>query len=224
MKRSKTKVTQQRNWNWRSKVNARPIIALPSLLIVIASLLPACGGQAARSEPDYFIAPTLSGKRAPISLDSPTPPPATATPDCQNDLEFVEDVTIPDGSFYLPGKKLEKIWLVKNSGTCNWGNGYLIRLVSGDPMGAETTQGLYPARSGSEVEIKLDFTAPSYAGSFQTMWQAFTSDGEPFGEPIYMLIEVDPEYVTNTPEPTGTQGTEGTPEERTTPQPEAGSE
>lgn len=214
---------QHRNWNWRSIINARPVITFTTLILAITGLLSACGGQAARSEADYFIAPTLSEKRAPISLDSPTPPPATPTPDCQNDLEFVEDVTIPDGSIYLPGKKLEKIWLVKNSGTCNWDNGYLIRLVSGDPMEAETTQGLYPARSGSEVEIKLDFTAPSYPGTFQTMWQAFTSDGEPFGEPIYMLIEVNPDYVTNTPEPTGTLDAEQTPDEQTTPQPETGS-
>jgi hypothetical protein len=173
------------------------------------------------SSTDYFIVPTLSGERKPINLASPTPPVPTPTPYCSNNLEFVADVTIPDGSIYLPGTELEKVWLVKNSGTCNWDNGYIFRLVSGDPMGAETMQGLYPARSGSEVEIKLDFTAPKVTGTYQTMWQAFTPYGEPFGEPIYMLIEVDPDYVTDTPEPTATGEAEGTGEPITTQTPEA---
>lgn len=74
-------------------------------------------------------------------------------------------------------------------------------------MGAEKVQALYPARSGSEIEIKIEFTAPVAPGDYQTMWQAFTPSGTPFGEPVYMLIKVDPDYATATPVPTVDQTT-----------------
>ena len=183
---------------------------------MIISLLSACGGQASSSNTDYFIPPTLAAERQAISLASPTSPPPTAKPDCTNDLTFIADVTVEDGSIFLPKADIKKVWRVKNSGTCNWEAGYLFQLVSGEALGAEKVQALYPARSGSEIEIAIEFTAPVASGDYQTMWQAFTPDGEAFGEPVYMLIKVDPDYVTDTPAPTAGVTT-GTPSSSTTP-------
>ena len=85
---------------------------------------------------------------------------------------------------------MDKQWLVQNSGTCNWTSIYRLKLVSGDPMGTQTEQALYPAKAGSQVTIRILFTAPVEAGHYTSSWQAFTSQGEAFGDPIFIDINV----------------------------------
>jgi len=77
--------------------------------------------------------------------------------------------------------------------------------VSGSAMGAETEQALFPARSGSDAEIRILFTAPIQPGVYNSSWQAYEPDGEPFGELFFMTIIVDPDLL----EPTSTE--EGNP-------------
>ena len=193
-----------KKWSWRWKTNnlSRNLLAL--FLLATTSLLSACGEQAARSTPEYFIPPTLAKKAEPIPLVTDTPVPATATPTCEDGLTFIEDVTVPDGTAFAPGATVEKVWRVANSGTCNWDAGYRLRLDSGDAMGAETEQALFPARSDSEIEIRIVFKAPEEEGTYQGLWQAYSPDGEPFGDPVFVIIEVDASLkIQDAPTPTG---------------------
>lgn len=156
-------------------------------------LLTACGGQADLSSPDYFIPPTLVQVAAPVVYETPTLPPPSPTPVCNNDLFFVEDLTVPDNTEFYPNAPVEKIWLVENNGSCNWEAGYIIRRVGGDALGSETQHALFPARSGSEAEIQVLFTAPEETGSYQSSWQAYDPQGSPFGDLFFIQIEVIPE-------------------------------
>lgn len=181
-----------------SKPNSNSLLLL---LIALASLLSACGEQAARPTPVYFIAPTLSGQPTAIALVSPTPPPVTPTPACTYGLSYVDDVTIPDGTRLAPGAIFEKIWRVRNDGTCNWDSRVRLRYLDGNPLGAATEQTLFPARAAAEADIQITFTAPDQAGTYASRWQAYTPQGEPFGDLIFVLIEVDP-ALAPTPSPT----------------------
>jgi hypothetical protein len=160
-----------------------------------------------------FIAPTL----APKIVVSPTQTPATDEPtetvSCVDKLKFVDDVTVPDGARFAPHASIEKVWLVRNEGTCNWDTGYTLRLISGPEMGADAEQALFPARSGSEVEIRLFFFAPGAPGSYVSKWQAFDPGGEPFGDLIFIDIVVDIGLVptaATTPTPEETEVENGT--------------
>ncbi|MEZ4516680.1 MAG: NBR1-Ig-like domain-containing protein [Chloroflexota bacterium] len=35
----------------------------------------------------------------------------------QDDAQFVEDITVPDGTLVEPGQMIEKTWRLRNSGT-----------------------------------------------------------------------------------------------------------
>jgi next-to-BRCA1 protein 1 len=107
-------------------------------------------------------------------------------------LLFLEDVTIPDYSPVSPGSTLDKQWLVQNSGSCNWGSRYRLRLISGDALGAPGEQALYPARAGMQALIRIHFTAPLEPGSYYGEWQAFDPNGLPFGESFAIRINVQP--------------------------------
>jgi len=124
----------------------------------------------------------------PIATSSPT-----ATPPCTNGLAFLEDITIPDGSVVSPGASVDKQWLVENNGTCNWDSGYRLRFSGGLEMGTPTEQALYPARAGTQATLRMLFTAPGEAGTYTTAWQAIDPNGEPFGDPVFMEIIVQPQ-------------------------------
>lgn len=129
--------------------------------------------------------------RAPTMLPTSTvtsPPDVLLTPDseqitgCTNDLLFIGDVTVPDGTQIEPGTVLTKEWKVKNSGSCNWNDTYTVHLVSGSDLGASSPQALVPARNGSEAVIQIEITAPDEPGTYSGTWRAYDSDGQPFGE------------------------------------------
>ena len=173
---------------------------LPGLLAVLSalSLIAACAPTAT---PTLFIAPRAATVTAPpVQGETPviptlTPSPVvtsspTATPPCTDDLAFVQDVTVPDGTVVAPGASIDKQWLVQNSGTCNWDSRYRLKFAGGNEMGAAAEQALYPARAGGQVTIRMAFTAPSQPGEYTTAWQAINPDGEPFGESIFVKIDV----------------------------------
>jgi hypothetical protein len=144
------------------------------------------------------ISSTPTNLTAPVTQELPTAPPtlptlppqATATIACTDNLSFIQDVTIPDNSVETPGKVLDKQWLVQNSGECNWDARYRLRLISGEALGASPEQALYPARAGSQANLRILFTAPQESGEYVSEWQAFDANGVPFGESFFIKIVV----------------------------------
>ncbi len=169
------------------------------LLTSIFSLL-ACAPQ---TIPTAFRPPTSAPPIQPLPTTTPVPSlfiptstaivtvTATAGP-CSNLLTFVGDVTVDDGTSFLPGTSIDKQWLVENSGTCNWDASYRLKWVGGDPMGAVQEQALFPARAGTQVTFRIVFTAPAEFGSYESIWQAVDSKSSVFGDFIYIKIVVAP--------------------------------
>jgi hypothetical protein len=131
----------------------------------------------------FQLQETETARLTAVSLPSPTPT-------CNNDLLFVDDISIPDGSVVAPGKRLDKRWKVENAGSCNWDVEYEVRLIAGPDMGATSPQALFPALSGTEVEIRMLFKVPEEPGSYRSAWQAFDPQGNPFGETFFIDIVV----------------------------------
>ena len=102
----------------------------------------------------------------------------------------MDDATIPDGTIVAPGSSLDKQWLVQNSGTCNWDTRYRLRLISGDALGASLEQALYPARAGTQANLRILFIAPQESGEHVSEWQAFDANGIPFGESFFIKVVV----------------------------------
>jgi len=114
----------------------------------------------------------------------------TKQENCENQLRYLKDLTIPDGTEVLPSERITKRWLIINEGSCNWDQSYSLQLISGLTLGAKKHQNLFPARQGSRAIIEIMFTAPENPGRYNTWWQAFDSIGKRFGDPIYMDITV----------------------------------
>ena len=181
-------------------MNSQHIILRHSLLTVSLALilLAACSPT---QTPTPFIPPraatptqgNIQGNTPVIPTNTPAPIPTaspTVTPPCTNGLAYVDDLTIPDGTFVTPGSLVEKKWQVQNNGSCNWDSRYRLLFSGGVNMGANTEQGLYPARAGALAVIRITFIAPDEPGTYTTAWQAIAPNGEPFGDPVFMEINV----------------------------------
>ncbi|NJN80704.1 MAG: hypothetical protein HC797_09685 [Anaerolineales bacterium] len=169
-------------------------------LILLFSILSACATQ---PTPTPFRPPTSIPPTQPLSTTTPisaifTEIPtqqilsATATESiCTNVLSFLDDVTVEDGTTFLPNASIDKQWLVQNNGTCDWDSTYQLKWVGGDPMGANTEQALYPARAGTQATLRIIFTAPTEIGEYESAWQAVDPDGNFFGDLIFIKIVVN---------------------------------
>ncbi len=170
------------------------------LAIISAGCKPAAPSQSAQNPSALTPAPLATAQvdtpvfteplaeqngteNAPDAQPSPTVP-------CKDNLTFKKDLTIPDGTELAPESTLDKRWEVENSGNCNWGPAYRVRLIAGSELGAQKEQALYPARSGTQAVIRIQFKAPAEPGTYRSAWQAIDPQGEPFGDPFFIEIVV----------------------------------
>jgi hypothetical protein len=143
-------------------------------------------------EPALIIIPTPTVSVQVQVIPLPTVIPTIDRSNCVNNLTFLQDLTIPDNSIIPFGASIDKQWLVENTGTCHWTWEYRLRRTGGAALGAPDEIALYPARSGTQVVIRILFTAPFTEGVYESMWQAFDPNGVAFGDLIYMRIFVTP--------------------------------
>jgi len=161
------------------------------LLIVSVFLFAACTRSLLPRNEGFFLAPTLAGGSNPIPLETFTALPASPTPPCDNNLVFLRDISVPDGTVFSPGESIEKSWEVRNEGSCAWIRGYSIQLQDGPALGAIDRQALPEAQPGETVVITVQFTAPNEPGHYRSLWKAFELGGEPFGVGFYIDIVVE---------------------------------
>jgi hypothetical protein len=126
-----------------------------------------------------------------VQLETPTGPPPSPTAPCENHLVFLQDLTVPDGSVFAPGAEIEKVWALRNDGSCTWNQGYTLQLESGPALGAFDRQPLPTAEPGESIEMKVDFFAPPEPGTYRSAWRAHDLGGEPFGVLIFIEIVVE---------------------------------
>jgi hypothetical protein len=171
------------------------------------------------------------------------PPPATATgtpatatptrtpgsvtvtvpPSSCDKVQFVSDVTVPDGTTFAPGATFTKTWRLKNVGTCQWTTSYQLVFFSGEQMSAPASA-VFPRSVdvGQTIDISVNMTAPNAAGTYRGFWMFKNASGALFGlgaqanKPWWVDIRVSgptvtPSGPTKSPTPTVTTGPSITP-------------
>jgi hypothetical protein len=109
-----------------------------------------------------------------LSATSISPSP-TATQSCDK-VQFVKDVTIPDGSVLSPGESFTKTWRLKNTGTCAW-SGYSLVFDSGDAMSGASPTSIGTVDPGQDIDISVSLKAPSDNGSYRGYWRIRNASG-----------------------------------------------
>ncbi|MBI4786304.1 MAG: hypothetical protein HY782_04580 [Chloroflexi bacterium] len=133
--------------------------------------------------PSFAAAPRLTP-----DLES-TPIPSAPPGACTDDAEFVADVTIPDGTVLLARQSFEKIWRVRNTGTCTWTGNYQFTLLSGQVM-AITPIGVPATAPGRMADLRVPMTAPLAPGTYSSFWRMRNPGGAFFGVTVNVTIRV----------------------------------
>ncbi|MCI0555511.1 MAG: hypothetical protein L0287_31580 [Anaerolineae bacterium] len=160
--------------------------------------------------------PTATPTRTPGQVTVTVPPSA-----CDK-AQFIADVNIPDGTTLAPGATFTKTWRLKNVGTCAWNKSYQLVFSSGPQMGGPSSAPFPLAEGqviavGQTVDVSINLTAPSAAGSYRGFWMFKNASGALFGigkdanRPWWVDIKVSgptvtPGGPTNTPTATVTPG------------------
>ena len=127
----------------------------------------------------------------PVPLSTSTSVPvATATSSCDS-AQFMADVSYPDNTPVPAGTVFNKIWKLKNTGTCTWTPSYAIVFSSGEQMGGPTTQALTGnVNPGQTVDVSIFLTAPSTTGTHTGYWILRNATGATFHSNFYVQIKV----------------------------------
>lgn len=134
----------------------------------------------------------------PTATNMPGVPTATLIPATSCDkAEFVQDVTIPDGTSVPPGGSFTKTWRLRNASTCIWTPSYSLVYVSGDQMGGPVSMPLAnTVNPGQTVDISVNLKAPVDGGNYAGYWMLRNSSGGFFGigtngdKPFWVKISV----------------------------------
>jgi len=117
----------------------------------------------------------------PNPVFSPTPNSKIQNEPCEK-AEFLDDITIPDGTSVNPGFSFLKTWRIKNTGTCAWTAAYQLVFVGGNLSGEN---GIIPlkntANPGEIIDLTIPLVAPSQPGVYEGYWKLRNPQGYIFG-------------------------------------------
>ncbi len=109
------------------------------------------------------------------------------------DSVFYADITIPDGTTEKPGTAFTKIWRMKNTGTCKWGEGFKFAFAYGSRMGGGDftfTREYDFVPTGGTKDLGIKLTAPSVPNAYTGCWKMQTDSGYWFGQAACVTIKV----------------------------------
>lgn len=183
----------------------------PPTVVAIATAVPLATATAAPTAipqtdvPSPTVNPAVTVIVTATGVSPTQAPLPTATTACVYNSKFVADVTIPDGTIFVPNAVFTKTWRVLNTGNCAWEN-VSLAFVSGTQMAASN---LYPVpltQPGATADLVVPMTAPANYGSYTGTWRMRNSQGTFFGTNLTVVINVPSPATavppTNTPPPT----------------------
>lgn len=142
--------------------------------------------RTAKPTPTPRPAPARTPTRQPTNIPvvSNTTVPATCLK-----MQYVADVTIPDGTRLNPGAAFVKTWRLRNSGQCPWENVNLV-FSTGNALSGQTTT-LPVTDAGETTEVSINMIAPTTPGQYRGEW-SLKSGSTTFGKLTVVIVSGEP--------------------------------
>jgi hypothetical protein len=147
-------------------------------LLVPTDLPTATVAPSPTNTPVPAIINTAPAPTAGAGASATSAPAAAPTSSCDN-AQFINDVTIPDGTIFTASATFVKTWRLKNTGTCTWNSSYALVFDTGDSMAGPTTQSLVgDVAPGATVDISVNLQAPAADGTYRGYWGLKNPSGQ----------------------------------------------
>ncbi len=148
----------------------------------------------------YTQTAQVQATSTPPGTETPAPPAPSETPTviptgtemvapCDN-LRFINDGLVIDGSIMKPGEEFEKTWKVVNAGTCTWSTGYQLIFDHGTDMDGKPAALTSDVLPNDNLEITINMKAPAKSGMYTGYWRFVNNSNLPFGPLLNVIIIV----------------------------------
>ncbi len=126
-------------------------------------------------------------------------PGSSAGTSTADNITWIADITIPDGTVVTPSDGLHKIWKVQNSGTTTWTTSYKLVWIDITNFNYNDINSVVPVKEvkipkevkpGEQIEITIDLVAPSKNGIYKIFFRMLNPSGQFFGDAGWVLITV----------------------------------
>jgi hypothetical protein len=139
--------------------------------------------------PSATLPPTSTGTQLLTATSTAIPPTATPVPPTPtptaipcNWIQFIDDVTVKDGTVFPPNNMYTKTWRLKNIGLCTWTRDYMLVFDSGERMdGPAAVQIGENVDPGETVDLSVELISPKSAGKYRGNWLLSTPGDQKFG-------------------------------------------
>jgi hypothetical protein len=114
-------------------------------------------------------------------------------------MAFVADLNLDDKNMtappnMAPSQQFGKSWRVRNSGTCDWQPDFRLAYSYGNRPEAQMAGTSVPigrvVKPGETIDLSANLIAPLAYGTFQGFWNMRDAANQPFGEVIWVGIQV----------------------------------
>jgi len=106
---------------------------------------------------------------------------------------FVADVTVPDNTRFQKEEKFTKTWRMRNAGSEDWPENTKLVFASGERMAEVSEVEIGAVKTGANVDISVEMTAPNADGSYRSTWRIQVGDAAVQGGGMYTVILVGEE-------------------------------
>jgi hypothetical protein len=142
----------------------------------------------------FISTPVVAGAtQAPVLPTSAAQATASLGDACNNAV-FESDITIPDGETLVPGTDVQKIWAIRNTGTCTWDDGYSLVKIAGSPdLGNESFKFVKSSdfvAGGQGINIGIWLDVPCAPGKYEGHWRMLSDTGYYFGTVLSVYLTV----------------------------------
>mmetsp|Transcript_26701 Transcript_26701/g.64695 ORF Transcript_26701/g.64695 Transcript_26701/m.64695 type:complete len:507 (-) Transcript_26701:930-2450(-) len=103
---------------------------------------------------------------------------------------FVKDLTIMDGQMVTPGQKVEKTWLIKNTGKIPWPKGTRLVCIGGNWPVGDVSVLVEDVLPSMETPVSVTLKAPNEMGRQSARFQLQLANGRRFGHRYWVNIQV----------------------------------
>eukprot|EP01102_Stenamoeba_stenopodia_P005714 TRINITY_DN1644_c0_g1_i1.p1 TRINITY_DN1644_c0_g1~~TRINITY_DN1644_c0_g1_i1.p1 ORF type:complete len:449 (+),score=123.33 TRINITY_DN1644_c0_g1_i1:517-1863(+) len=132
---------------------------------------------------------------AAVAASAPMPEPSRKV-GVKHMARFVKDVTVDDGTEFVPNTRFVKIWKFRNESNIAWPPGSELVFVGkrSDRMGSPDAVPVnVVAMPGEEVDVSICLQSPTKSGRYIGYWRLRGPDGRKFGQRVWCSIRV-PSY------------------------------
>ncbi len=137
----------------------------------------------------------IAGANTPVVLPTSAGQATAALGDACNNSSFQGDINIPDGTVLDPGVNFQKVWAIKNTGTCTWDEGYALVYIGGSTPNLDPYDFVFKnskdfVKGGETLNIAINLTTPCTPGKYEGTWRMRNDQGYFFGTYLTVRVEV----------------------------------